>query len=731
MPDLYLIIDLIVVVALSALAIAVLSKNNAIELNRIFALFVACINIWIIANYISNDLHNSPSIAVKANYLVFFFSYLASIFLLQFVVKLADDVSARRLLKRAYIPLLLVGLAGASPLVVEGVAHQGQVYAVTFGELAPVYFVTLILNLMAAMIVIGRAIPHSKGNQHGRLVVLFRSLCWTFPVLILAQVILPATTGWFGLTNVGILPMVILVFGLYYSVVRHRLFDLRPLIVRTAVYSASLGIIIASYALVTHYLTVFVTKNGNSMVAGVVNVSLIAVMVLAFAPLKEEFKRITNRFFYQDAYDPQELLDSLNRALVSSLELKYLMDATNAIITERLKLSYCKVSIQESGRGHRLFGPENGPNEAAVLAIRRLSAKVKEEILLTDYLDQEHHSELQAILQRHGIAALVKLHSKTQATVEDMGYIILGLKRSGSPYTRQDMRALDTIANELIIAIQNALRFEEIERFNTTLQDKIDDATRKLRRANDKLSRLNETKDDFISMASHQLRTPLTSVKGYVSMVLDGDAGKISRLQRRLLNQSFVSSQRMVYLISDLLNVSRIKTGKFIIEPIQCNLAKVVQEEVEQLAETAKSRHLTLEYYKPEHFPTFMLDETKLRQVIMNFLDNAVYYTPAEGSIEVHLVDKPQTIEFTVTDDGIGVPRYEQHHLFTKFFRAPNAKRARPDGTGLGLFMAKKVIIAQGGAVIFKSHEGKGSTFGFTFAKSRIAVALQGREESK
>jgi signal transduction histidine kinase len=97
-----------------------------------------------------------------------------------------------------------------------------------------------------------------------------------------------------------------------------------------------------------------------------------------------------------------------------------------------------------------------------------------------------------------------------------------------------------------------------------------------------------------------------------------------------------------------------------------------------------------------------------------------VYYTPSGGHIVVNLVDKPKTVEFTVVDDGIGVPRHEQHHLFSKFYRAPNAKRARPDGTGLGLFMAKKVIIAQGGAIIFRSQEGRGSTFGFTFAKDRV-----------
>jgi signal transduction histidine kinase len=208
-------------------------------------------------------------------------------------------------------------------------------------------------------------------------------------------------------------------------------------------------------------------------------------------------------------------------------------------------------------------------------------------------------------------------------------------------------------------------------------------------------------------------------------MVLDGDAGKISSLQRKLLNQSFISSQRMVYLISDLLNLSRLRTGKFVIEPTACNLADMVKGEIEQLVETAKSRNLKLTYNKPEHFPTYMLDETKLRQVIMNFVDNSIYYTPSGGKIEVNLVEKPESIEFTVIDNGIGVPKDEQHHLFSKFYRANNAKRARPDGTGLGLFMAKKVIIAQGGAIIFKSIEGKGSTFGFTFAKDRLQEAPQ------
>jgi signal transduction histidine kinase len=226
-------------------------------------------------------------------------------------------------------------------------------------------------------------------------------------------------------------------------------------------------------------------------------------------------------------------------------------------------------------------------------------------------------------------------------------------------------------------------------------------------------------------MASHQLRTPLTSVKGYLSMVLEGDAGKLNATQEKMLNQAFVSSQRMVFLIADLLNVSRLRTGKFVIEAAPTDLAHMIEEELAQLTETAAVRDLTLSYKKPKDIPLLMLDETKTRQVIMNFVDNAIYYTEAGGTIEVRLEADTNGVELRVIDNGIGVPKADQHHLFTKFYRAGNARKARPDGTGLGLFMAKKVITVQGGSVIFESKEGAGSTFGFRFPRRTIGVVHQ------
>lgn len=295
-----------------------------------------------------------------------------------------------------------------------------------------------------------------------------------------------------------------------------------------------------------------------------------------------------------------------------------------------------------------------------------------------------------------------------------VGLLVVGFQSSASDITDKDTAIVDRVCESIGVALDNKLLFEENQFVLKQLRD-----------SNERLRELDEAKDDFISMASHQLRTPLTSIKGYISMMIDGDAGKITPTQKQLLEQAYFSSQRMVYLIADLLNVSRLKTHKFLIDAKQVDIAKVVQEEVAQLESIAKSHNLKLDYQKPDTKTgkiELMLDETKTRQIIMNFIDNAIYYSPPGGQISVKLIDKPSTVELRVEDEGMGVPKSEQPHLFTKFYRAANARKARPDGTGLGLFMAKKVIVAQHGSVIFESHENKGSTFGFIFSKHKLAV---------
>lgn len=514
-----------------------------------------------------------------------------------------------------------------------------------------------------------------------------------------------------------------------YAIAKHKLFDLRATVARVAAYLLSILGVVLLYMFI-----IFVLSGANLLTSNLSNnqriafISLAVVSAIAFQPLKHFFDKITNRIFYRDAYDTQSLLDELNKALVSSVELEALLSKCALVIQENLKASFCTFYIRETSYfPSRVIGANKSePELKHIKRIEEITPKLRKKIHSTEYTAKtESEIEMTSILKENDFEVLARLVSTLDYEVSGIGYFFLGPKKSGSPYSKQDLKTLEIIVNELVIATENVLRFEEIQQFNVTLQKKIDDATKELKQTNEKLKALDEAKDEFVSMASHQLRTPLTSIKGYISMVLEGDAGKVNDVQAKMLGQAFFSSQRMVYLISDLLNVSRLKTGKFIIEAKPVYLPDVVESEINQLYEGASTKNLTLSFTKPKTFATMNLDEMKLRQVIMNFTDNSIYYTPTGGKITVELKETPKSVEFTVKDSGIGVPKEQQQKLFTKFYRADNARKARPDGTGLGLFMAKKVIIAQGGAIIFDSKEGKGSTFGFSFPKDRLEVKTE------
>lgn len=296
---------------------------------------------------------------------------------------------------------------------------------------------------------------------------------------------------------------------------------------------------------------------------------------------------------------------------------------------------------------------------------------------------------------------------------EIIGFLFMGPKKSGS-YTSYDIGMVFDINNELAIAVQNAASLEAVKALNASLQQKIEAATSELRSSNEQLRGLDSAKDEFVSMASHQLRTPLTSVKGYISMMLEGDAGEITSLQKQFLREALTSSERMVHLINDFLNVSRVQTGKFMIEKRPVDLIKVLRQEVKALQSSAEARDMKLVLDVPKEAVIISLDEGKIRQVIMNFIDNALYYSRPDTAITVKLNVQKGSAEVKVIDQGIGVPAKQQAKLFSKFFRADNARTQRPDGTGVGLYLAKMVIDGHNGKIIFSSTEGKGSTFGFS-----------------
>ncbi len=705
-----------------SLGLMIIVSNPKRRENQTLFAFVMSVSLWLITNLLTN-LSPSSELALQFGKSTFATAALVPLTFLIFTrVYLGHGFRGKYPVSWLVLPFILLMLSPTSLNIASIDAHGLNVVT------GPAYYLLILEAVLYVTYALRLMYKSYKNNATPRIIksqirYIFIGFIAAFIPILMLNGLAPIFANSDTVILLGPNAVVLLVLFTSLSIIQHRLLDIRLIVVKVLGYLFSIGVIGLLYGFLAFNVVSEAVFQDTDLTIGQRAVYTILAVTIAFTfqPLKRFFDRWSNRFFYQDAYDGQALIDELNQALVSTIELNKMLKSSADILERNIKPEFCVFGLKETAyEGQRIIGDSQKKiGYQDVSFAKDVGPQKSDKVIVADYLE-ETHKALRAKMRKNDIAVLVRL--TTDVDSDGIGVIALGAKKSGNTYNSQDMKVLEIVANSLVIAIDNALRFEEIQKFNITLEQKVEDATRKLRRANDKLIALDQTKDDFISMASHQLRTPLTSVKGYLSMVLEGDTGKVNAKQEKMLEQAFTSSQRMVYLIADLLNVSRLRTGKFVIESKPTNLAEVIEGEIGQLKTTAAGKNQKLTYDKPKNFPTLMIDETKIRQVIMNFTDNALHYTPNGGKIHVSLEEKPDTIQFTVTDNGIGIPRHEQHHLFTKFFRAGNARKARPDGTGLGLFMAKKVIIAQGGSIIFKSQEGKGSTFGFTFSKSRLKL---------
>ncbi len=222
---------------------------------------------------------------------------------------------------------------------------------------------------------------------------------------------------------------------------------------------------------------------------------------------------------------------------------------------------------------------------------------------------------------------------------------------------------------------------------------------------------IDKEKTEFVSLASHQLRTPLSTINWYTEMLLAGDAGKLTANQKKYLEEIYAGNQRMVELVNSLLNVSRLELGTFTIDPEPTNVIELAKAVIKEQEPGITSRKLYVETNFGKDVPEIYADPKLLRMVIQNLLSNAVKYTPEEGHILVSVEHRDKEILIKVSDSGWGIPKDEASKIFTKLFRASNVKEQDTEGTGLGLYIVKSIVEESGGTIRFESEEHKGTTF--------------------
>ena len=226
---------------------------------------------------------------------------------------------------------------------------------------------------------------------------------------------------------------------------------------------------------------------------------------------------------------------------------------------------------------------------------------------------------------------------------------------------------------------------------------------------------LDEAKTSFISVSSHQLRTPLTSMRWFAEMLIGGDAGQITKEQKHFVERIYQGTDRMIGLVNLLLQIARVEAGRVKIKPIPVDLKALTQGVLITLKSNLdqKSQEVIVKS-DPDQFPLILMDQEVVWQVMQNLLSNASRYSPEKSTIEVYIVKKGEMAEYSVKDKGIGIPKDQQNRIFEKFYRAENALKYVPTGSGLGLSLVKLLVEGWGGKVWFESEEGKGTTFYFT-----------------
>lgn len=347
------------------------------------------------------------------------------------------------------------------------------------------------------------------------------------------------------------------------------------------------------------------------------------------------------------------------------------------------------------------------------------------------------------VFEEEGVCALLLVPIRLQQAC--VGVLGVG-RRLQVAFGKETEETLQRLADQAAVGVANALAYREIETLNLSLEAKVAERTRELSEANsalkashNKLKELDRLKSDFVSNVSHELRTPLTAIRMSVDNLLDGVTGEISPTLQRYLTRVKGNTERLVRLITDLLDLSRIEAGRLELHRTIISLGDIIQEVVESLRPMAVAKELELAVVLTNGPLLALADRDKLQQILINLMGNAVKFTPSGGRVKVTArsgdsrsgasVESSERIhqptrspihretgwaEITVEDTGAGIPADELTAIFDKFHQVQRNGQQKAPGTGLGLAIAKSLIELHGGRISVESQVGRGSRFIFT-----------------
>jgi signal transduction histidine kinase len=288
-----------------------------------------------------------------------------------------------------------------------------------------------------------------------------------------------------------------------------------------------------------------------------------------------------------------------------------------------------------------------------------------------------------------------------------IGILIFSMTKDAEAVTHDEMDLIESFTDVAGLAVQNASLYSSLEK-----------TTNELKEANEQLKNLDKLKDEFVSLASHELRTPMTVIKSYIWMFLHKKGDDLDEKDKTYLVRAYSTTERLIKLVNDMLNVSRIESGRLQLEFKDLDIVKLVTTVVDELVPRARELGLSLSLEKPEGSVKMVNGDTdRIEEILINFIGNSLKFTPPGGFIKVKLEEREKDIAVSISDSGKGIKKEDMPKLFQKFATMGNAflQKQQNQGSGLGLYLSKSLIELHGGKVWVQSEgENKGSKFSFT-----------------
>ncbi len=448
----------------------------------------------------------------------------------------------------------------------------------------------------------------------------------------------------------------------------------------------------------------------ESLLAGFGLAFIFSLVLLPFLRYVQE----TGDVLFFQGKNPYRVIKNLSIKFNNTLSLKTLLKTINKEFKDILGSKEVTCVVFDP---HDKGGVYKEPSTSAINIKKNSSLARLNEIKVLGRIKKEE-SSLKKQMQKHGFRVAVPLFFQRDL----IGLILLGDKKYNQGYAEEDLDFLQAITPQVGVAIHNAYLYQKVEDLNKNLETKIRERTADIKEKNQKLKKMVDAQGEFLDIAGHQLRTPVSVIKGMLSMINEGEISK--KKKEEFLHSVLQNSFKLEEIVETMLTASEVDSGNFgfDLEPIQPE--NVLRDVYERQKGRAKERGIKLKLSIPNKYILPVLSNKRyLNQALENMVDNAIKYT-REGSVTIKLTQKKERIDIDIIDKGIGIPKNEVHRLFKKFNRAKNAVDLYGNGSGLGLFVAKKIIDAHtkdASVYVKETKLGKGTTFTITLPTVRTA----------